>query len=54
MDILKGYRTYALAAVGGIATVLAMLGFIDAETWAYVMGVAGAGGLATLRAAAPK
>lgn len=54
MNALKGYRSYALAAFGGLATVAAILGIIDAEMWAYAMGIAGAGGLATLRAAAPK
>ena len=54
MNALKGYRTYLLAALGGLATIAAILGIIDAEMWAYAMGLAGAGGLATLRAGVAK
>lgn len=54
MDKLKGYRTYILAAVGALLTAMQLLGVIDLETYGTLMGLVGAGGLATLRAAVPK
>lgn len=54
MDKLKGYRTYLVAAAVGIATVVYQLGYIDGDLYATALGLLGAGGLATLRAAVPK
>jgi hypothetical protein len=54
IDALKGKKTYILAAASGIVTAAHMLGFIDAEMWASIMGLLGAGGLATLRAGVAK
>jgi hypothetical protein len=54
MTALAGYRTYILAAAGGLLTVAQILGFIDMATYGTLMGLIGAGGLATLRASVPK
>lgn len=51
MNALQGYRTYIIAGLIGVATVLHQLGYIDSQTYQTVLGVLGAGGLATLRAA---
>ena len=54
MDALKGYKTYIVAALAGVVTVLQMLGYVDGELAVTLYGFLGAGGLATLRAAVPK
>ena len=51
MDFLSGKRTYILAAAGMVLTGMQLLGFIDMQTYGTLMGLIGAGGLATLRAA---
>ena len=56
MDALKGKKTYIVAALAALATAahVAMPEVINAEMWATVMGLLGAGGLATLRAGVDK
>jgi hypothetical protein len=51
---LSGYKTYLVAAAAGALTVAQMLGYIDAEAYANLMLLLGAGGVATLRAAISK
>lgn len=51
MNVLQGYRTYIIAALIGLLTVGHQLGYIDSTTYQTLLGVLGAGGLATLRAA---
>ena len=51
MNVLQGYRTYIIAALIGLGTVGHQLGYIDSTTYQTLLGVLGAGGLATLRAA---
>lgn len=51
MNVLQGYRTYIIAALIGLATALHQLGYVDSTTYQTLLGVLGAGGLATLRAA---
>ena len=51
MNVLQGYRTYIIAALIGLVTVGHQLGYIDSTTYQTLLGVLGAGGLATLRAA---
>jgi len=51
MNALQGYRTYIIAALIGLVTVGHQLGYIDSTTYQTLLGVLGAGGLATLRAA---
>jgi len=50
MNALQGYRTYIIAALIGLITVGHQLGYIDSITYQTLLGVLGAGGLATLRA----
>lgn len=49
MEFLKGYKTYIIAILGGILSVCLKLGYIDATTYEWLMGVLGSLGLATLR-----
>lgn len=49
--MLSGYRTYIIAGLIGVATVLHQLGYMDSQTYQTVLGALGAGGLFTLRAA---
>jgi len=51
MNALQGYRTYIIAAMIGLVTVGHHLGYIDSITYQTLLGVLGAGGLVTLRAA---
>jgi len=51
MNALQGYRTYIIAGLIGLVTVGYQLGYIDSTTYQTLLGVLGAGGLATLRAA---
>lgn len=51
MNFLTGYRSYIAAAIIGIATGLKYAGVIDEATYQMIVGLAGAGGLAALRAA---
>ena len=50
MSVLKGKRTYIIAALVGVATAVHHLGFIDTALYQAILGFLGAGGLATLRA----
>lgn len=52
--MLSGYRTYIIAALIGIATVAHQIGYIDAVTYQTILGILGAGGLATLRSSISK
>ncbi len=54
MKALAGKKTYVCAAAAGLITVAQLLGFIDAETYAGLMGLVGAGGLAALRGGVSK
>jgi hypothetical protein len=51
---LVGYKTYGVAVLGGIVTVLYFLGIIDMHTYEGILGLLGFSGLATLRAAVKK
>lgn len=46
---LSGKKTYILAAIAGLLTVAHALGWITSEVYQTLMGLVGAGGLATLR-----
>lgn len=52
--MLQGKKTYILAAIAGLLTVVHSLGWISAEVYQTLMGLVGAGGLATLRAGVTK
>lgn len=54
MDWMKGKRTYVIAALVGVVTVVYQLGMIDGQVYTAVLGMLGAGGLATLRAGMAK
>ena len=54
LSIGSGYRSYVLAVVAGALTVAHALGYIDTETYTTLMGLTGAGGVATLRAGMKK
>ncbi len=47
--MLSGYKTYIIAVLIGIATVVHQIGYIDALTYQTILGILGAGGLAALR-----
>lgn len=49
--MLSGYRTYLCAIGVGIATAALSAGWVDQQTYQIVIGLLGAGGLASLRAA---
>ena len=51
IEELRGKKTYVIAIIAGLVTVMKMLGNIDDATYTTLMGLLGAGGLATLRAA---
>ena len=48
---LKGYRTYIVAVCVGLVTVAHYLGWLSPETTAVLLGLLGATGVATMRAA---
>lgn len=50
-ELLAGKRTYIIALAIGALTTLHWLGYIDGATYQTMLGLLGAGGLATLRAA---
>ncbi len=52
--MFRGKKTYAVAVAAGLVTAVHMLGVIDQATWAALMGLLGAGGLATVRAGIAK
>lgn len=54
MEWLKGKKTYIVAVAAGIATIAAALGYIDNSVYTTIMGLLGAGGLATMRAGVEK
>jgi len=47
---LKGKRTYIVAVLVGVLSVLQYLGVLSSDVYVTLMGVLGAGGLASLRA----
>jgi len=49
MNFFAGYKTYIIAALVGVATVMHQLGYVDADTYTTILGFLGAGGLAALR-----
>lgn len=49
MNFLAGYKTYIVAFLVGVVTVMHQLGYIDADTYGVMLGFLGAGGLAALR-----
>ena len=51
MDVLKGYRTYIVAALLALESIAEAKGWISADTGAWLRGLLGATGLATLRMA---
>lgn len=54
MDILKGRKTYLIAAAVAVVVFARMAGLIDEGVYQVVLGLLGAGGLATLRAGMSK
>ncbi len=50
---LKGNRTYIVAILVAVVTAAHQLGKIDTTLYTTLLGLLGAGGLATLRAAKP-
>ena len=53
-EMLAGKKTYIVAALVGAASVLHQLGYLDGEAYVTILGLLGAGGLATLRAGVTK
>ena len=51
---MKGWKTYAVAAAMGVATILKALGYIDEATYITIMGFLNGTGMATLRAGVSK
>lgn len=51
---LKGKRTYLVAVLVGVVAVLGHLGYLSPEAQATLLGLLGAGGLASLRAGVKK
>lgn len=51
---LKGNKTYLVATGLAIATFLRAIGYLDQEIYEAILGVAGALGLASLRAGVAK
>lgn len=49
MKYLDGKKTYIVSSVGAILTGLLLAGIIDAETWAALFALTGAGSVAALR-----
>jgi hypothetical protein len=54
VPVFSGYKTYLVAIVGGIVTVVYLLGGIEWHTYEGILGLLGFSGLATLRAAVHK
>lgn len=51
---MAGYKTYICAAILGVAIFAKAVGWIDEATYQVIFGLAGAGGLAALRAGVTK
>jgi hypothetical protein len=49
METLKGNKTYIIAVLIALATGVKYLGYIDDTLYQTIIGVLGAGGLATMR-----
>ena len=49
MKKLDGYKTYITAVLIGVASAVHYLGYIDTQAYVAILGILGAGGLATLR-----
>jgi len=54
MSNLSGYKTYIIAALIAVATGVRYLGYIDDAMYQTLLGLLGAGGLATMRASVNK
>ena len=54
MKFLEGKKTYLIAVLVGFATIAHNLQWIDDTVYQWLLGLMGAGGLATLRAAVSK
>ena len=54
MVYLKGQKTYIVAVLVALTVVAQQLGWIDDPTSGAILGLLGAGGLATLRAGVRK
>ena len=54
MNMLKGYKTYIVAVLVALTVGAQQLGWIDGPTSGAILGLLGAGGLATLRAGVSK
>lgn len=50
---MKGYRTYIIAVLIGVASAAKYLGYLDETTFQMITGLLVGGGFATLRAAVP-
>lgn len=49
-EMLKGWKTYVIAALTAILTLLKSLGYIDEATFQTLLGLLGAGALGTVAA----
>ncbi len=54
ISFLSGKKTYALAALAGVATTLWYLGFLSVTDYAAALGILNSLGLASLRGAIAK
>jgi len=50
METLQGKRTYIIAALAAIVTLVKYLGYIDEDLFQMLLGLLGAGGVATMAA----
>ena len=50
VEFLKGKKTYLQAGVAGIVVILFALGILDGQTATVILGLAGAGSIASLGA----
>lgn len=53
MNFLKGYRTYILASLTIVITVLYAFNLIDVHSYTILISLFGGGSIASLRAALP-
>ena len=54
LGMLEGKKTYLVALLVGVLTVVQSLGYMDMSSYQMIMGLLGAGGLASLRAGMKK
>lgn len=49
-NMLKGYKTYIIAALTAVVTILHTLGYIDEQSFQNLLGLLGAGAIGTVAA----